>query len=99
LSFLHVIKPKIKHLLSCRIEKEYLTEIIRDADDETTYHTPYIKNQLQQVIIDTSSNKRSFSNLDKIFWNESILVSNQLKPEDMELLDSLNENLRTVFLN
>ena len=23
----------------------------------------------------------------------------QLKPEDMELLDSLNENLRTVFLN
>ena len=23
----------------------------------------------------------------------------QFKPEDMELLDSLNENLRTVFLN
>jgi diketogulonate reductase-like aldo/keto reductase len=23
----------------------------------------------------------------------------QLKPEDMEFLDSLNENLRTVFLN
>jgi len=47
----------------CRIEtEEHLSEVIRRTDDASTYHTG---NNRQ------SSNKLLFSNLDKIFWNET----------------------------
>jgi bifunctional non-homologous end joining protein LigD len=56
----------------CRIEtEEHLSEVIRDADDATTYHTPYIKQSNSTGNNRQSSNKQLFSNLDKIFWNET----------------------------
>jgi bifunctional non-homologous end joining protein LigD len=56
----------------CRIEtEEHLSEVIRDADDATTYHTPYIKQSTSTGNNRQSSNKQLFSNLDKIFWNET----------------------------
>ena len=56
----------------CRIEtEEHLTEVIRDADDATTYHTPYVKQSNSTENNSQSSNKQLFSNLDKIFWNET----------------------------
>ena len=54
----------------CRIEREeQLIEVVRDAD-LTKHYMPYIKkstydNNMQSI------NKQSFSNLDKIFWNET----------------------------
>ena len=54
----------------CRIEmEEDLTEVVRDVD-ATTYHTPYIKQSTYANNIQ-STNKQSFSNLDKIFWTKA----------------------------
>ena len=54
----------------CRIEtEEHLSEVIRDA--ATTYHIPYIKQSNSTGNNRQSSNKQLFSNLDKIFWNET----------------------------
>jgi bifunctional non-homologous end joining protein LigD len=48
----------------CRIEREeQLIEVVRDADPNN--QTPYIVYSRQ------SNNEQSFSNLDKIFWNET----------------------------
>jgi bifunctional non-homologous end joining protein LigD len=57
----------------CRIEtEEHLSEVIRHSDDDArTYHTPYIKQLNSTSKNRQSSNKQLFSNLDKIFWNET----------------------------
>jgi bifunctional non-homologous end joining protein LigD len=56
----------------CRIEtEEHLTEVIRDADNATNHHTPYIKQSTSTGNNRQSSNKQLFSNLDKTFWNET----------------------------
>jgi bifunctional non-homologous end joining protein LigD len=56
----------------CTIEtEEQLSEVIRRTDDASTYHTPYIKQSNSNGNNRQSSNKQLFSNLDKIFWNET----------------------------
>jgi bifunctional non-homologous end joining protein LigD len=56
----------------CRIEtEEHLSEVIRRIDDASTYHTPYIKQSNSTGNNRQSTNKRLFSNLEKIFWNET----------------------------
>jgi bifunctional non-homologous end joining protein LigD len=81
-----------KSPIECRIEtEEHLTEVIRHPDDATTYHTPYVKQSNSTGNNRQSSNKRLFSNLDKIFWNQTKDHKVLTKGDLIDYYDKINE--------